>query len=241
MSTFVLVHGGWHGAWCWSRVVPLLQGEGHEVLVPALTGLGERAHLATPEVDVSTHVRELVDLLETSDASDVVLVGHSYSGVVVTAVAAALPNRVSDVVYLDAFVPEEGRSIFDLLPPERVAVFEDAAREHGSGWKVPLPWERAHRRLGRHRPGRRRVDDAAHDPAAAGDVPRAAQARGRRTPGSGGRSCTASTSPRGDSFAGFAARAASDPDWRFLTLDAGHDAMVIAPAATAAALLSVVA
>ena len=111
--------------------------------MPALTGLGERAHLATPEVDVSTHVRELVDLLETSDASDVVLVGHSYSGVVVTAVAAALPNRVSDVVYLDAFVPEEGRSIFDLLPPERVAVFEDAAREHGSGWNVPLPWERA--------------------------------------------------------------------------------------------------
>ena len=132
MSTFVLVHGGWHGAWCWSRVVPLLQGEGHEVVVPALTGLGERAHLATPEVDVSTHVRELVDLLETSDASDVVLVGHSYSGVVVTAVAAALPNRVSDVVYLDAFVPEQGRSIFDLLPPERVAVFEDAAREHGA-------------------------------------------------------------------------------------------------------------
>lgn len=127
MSTFVLVHGGWHGAWCWSRVVPLLQGEGHEVLAPALTGLGERAHLATPDVDVSTHVRELVDLLETSDASDVVLVGHSYSGVVVTAVAAALPTRVSDVVYLDAFVPEEGRSIFDLLPPERVAVFEDAA------------------------------------------------------------------------------------------------------------------
>jgi pimeloyl-ACP methyl ester carboxylesterase len=127
VSTFVLVHGGWHGAWCWSRVVPLLQGEGHEVVVPALTGLGERAHLATPEVDVSTHVRELVDLLETSDASDVVLVGHSYSGVVVTAVAAALPKRVSDLVLLDAFVPEEGRSIFELLPPARVAVFEDAA------------------------------------------------------------------------------------------------------------------
>jgi pimeloyl-ACP methyl ester carboxylesterase len=80
VSTFVLVHGGWHGAWCWTRVVPLLQGEGHDVVAPALTGLGERAHLATREVDVSTHVRELVDLLETSDASDVVLVGHSYSG-----------------------------------------------------------------------------------------------------------------------------------------------------------------
>jgi pimeloyl-ACP methyl ester carboxylesterase len=133
VSTFVLVHGGWHGAWCWTRVVPLLQGEGHDVVAPALTGLGERAHLATREVDVSTHVRELVDLLETSAASDVVLVGHSYSGVVVTAVAAALPKRVSDVVYLDAFVPEEGRSIFDLLPPARVAVFEDAAREQGEG------------------------------------------------------------------------------------------------------------
>jgi pimeloyl-ACP methyl ester carboxylesterase len=239
VSTFVLVHGGWHGAWCWSRVVPLLQGEGHEVLVPALTGLGERAHLASPEVDVSTHVRELVDLLETTDASDVVLVGHSYSGVVVTAVAAALPERVSDVVYLDAFVPEEGRSIFDLLPPERVAVFEDAAREHGDGWNVPLPWERAIAGWGVTDP-----DDVAwmmplltpqplatfHERAGTWATKPAV----RRT------FVHCLDKPGGDSFAGFAARAASDNDWRFLTLDAGHDAMVTAPAATAAALIAAV-
>jgi pimeloyl-ACP methyl ester carboxylesterase len=240
VSTFVLVHGGWHGAWCWTRVVPLLQGEGHDVVAPALTGLGERAHLATREVDVSTHVRELVDRLETSDASDVVLVGHSYSGVVVTAVAAALPKRVSDVVYLDAFVPEEGRSIFDLLPPARVAVFEDAAREQGEGWMVPLAWDRAIAGWGVTDPGdvawmtplltpqplatfHERAGDWATKPAA------------RRT------FVHCLDKPAGDSFAGFAAQAASDPDWRFLTLDAGHDAMVTAPVATAAALLSAVA
>jgi pimeloyl-ACP methyl ester carboxylesterase len=219
--------------------VPLLQGEGHEVLVPALTGLGERAHLASPEVDVSTHVRELVDLLETSDASSVVLVGHSYSGVVVTAVAAALPERVSDVVYLDAFVPQEGRSIFDLLPPERVAVFEHAARAHGDGWNVPLPWEQAITGWGVTDP-----DDVAwmmplltpqplatfHERAGAWATKPAV----RRT------FVHCLDKPGGDSFAGFAAGAASDHEWRFLTLDAGHDAMVTAPAATAAALIAAV-
>ena len=219
--------------------MPLLQAEDHDVLVPALTGLGERAHLATPEVDVSTHVRELVDLLETSDASDVVLVGHSYSGVVVTAVAAALPERVSDVVYLDAFVPEEGRSIFDLLPPERVAVFEDAAREHGDGWNVPLAWERAIAGWGVTDLGDVAWMMPLLTPQPLATFTERAGAWATK-PGLRRTFVHCLDKPAGDSFAGFAARAAADHDWRFLTLDAGHDAMVTAPAATAAALIAAV-
>ena len=147
---------------------------------------------------------------------------------------------MSDVVYLDAFVPEEGRSIFDLLPPERVAVFEDAAREHGSGWNVPLPWERAIAGWGVTDP-----DDVAWMTPLMTPQPLATfherAGAWATNPGVRRTFVHCLDKPAGDSFAGFAARAASDPDWRFLTLDAGHDAMVIAPAATAAALLSVVA
>ena len=147
---------------------------------------------------------------------------------------------MSDIVYLDAFVPEEGRSIFDLLPPARVAVFEDAAREHGSGWNVPLPWERAIAGWGVTDP-----DDVAWMTPLMTPQPLATfheRAGAWATkPGVRRTFVHCLDKPAGDSFAGFAARAASDPDWRFLTLDAGHDAMIIAPAATAAALLSVVA
>ncbi len=101
-STYVLVHGAWHGGWCWKRVVPALRAAGHEVYTPTLTGLGERAHLANPAIDLSMHIADIVNLLEAEELDKVVLVGHSYGGMVVTGVADRAASRLRRVVYLDA-------------------------------------------------------------------------------------------------------------------------------------------
>jgi pimeloyl-ACP methyl ester carboxylesterase len=238
MATFVLLHGGWHGAWCWERVVPLLRAAGHEVLAPTLTGLGDRAHLASRDVGLSTHVAEVASLLEEQDVSGVVLVGHSYTGLVIAGVAERVPDRVAQLVYLDAFVPQEGATLFDLLPAARVAVFEQAAREHGDGWLVPLPWDVALDGWGVTDEEDRRwmtplltpqplatFQEAAGPCSVAERLPRTFV------------HCT--VKPTGDSFAPFAEAAAREGSgWRLLTIDAGHDAMVTAPDALARTLLS---
>ena len=117
MTVFVLVHGGWHGGWCWRRVAPLLSG--HDVFCPTLTGLGDRAHLARPDTGLADHVADVVAVLELDDLRDVVLVGHSSGGAVITGVAQRRPDRLRELVYLDAFVPAPGQSVFDLLPAAR--------------------------------------------------------------------------------------------------------------------------
>ena len=115
MATFVLVHGAWHGGWCWKRVAPLLRAAGHEVYTPTLTGLGERAHLASPEIGLSTQVQDVVGVIETEDLRDVILVGHSYGGMVITGVAGRVADRIAHVVYLDAFVPDDGQSLIGVF------------------------------------------------------------------------------------------------------------------------------
>jgi pimeloyl-ACP methyl ester carboxylesterase len=137
VATFVLVHGAWHGGWCWRRVEPLLREAGHDVLTPTLTGLGERAHLLSPQVGLQTHVDDVVGMLAYERRDDVVLVGHSYAGQVVTGVASARPEGIARVVYLDAFVPQDGASAIDLLPPEIAAHYRDSVRERGFGWLIP--------------------------------------------------------------------------------------------------------
>src|SRR5262245_30690572 len=118
MTSLVLVHGGWEAGWCWRKVVPLLRDAGHEVFAPTLTGLGERKHLASPEVGLDTHVQDIVGVLESEELDEVILVGHSYGGMVIAGVAERVPERLAQLVYLDAFVPEDGQSTLDLLPPE---------------------------------------------------------------------------------------------------------------------------
>ena len=127
-ATFVLVHGAWHGGWCWKRLTPLLRAAGHEVVVPTLTGLGERSHLLTPEVGLDIHIRDITAVLEYDDLHDVVLVGHSYGGMVIAGVAEEARARVAHLVYLDAFLPENGKAIRDYgpLPPTSP-----------DGWRVP--------------------------------------------------------------------------------------------------------
>ena len=117
MATFVLVHGGGHGGWCYQRVSRLLSQAGHEVHAPTLTGVGERAHLVGPHVDLSLHVRDIASVLHYEDLRDVILVGHSYGGMVITGVGAAAPDRIGKLVYLDAANPKNGESLVDVAGP----------------------------------------------------------------------------------------------------------------------------
>lgn len=110
MANVVLVHGAWHGGWCWRRVLPGLRAAGHAVHALTLTGLGERAHLLSPRIDLATHVQDVVALIEAEELDDVVLVGHSYAGMVITGATDRLPDRIGRLVYLDAVLPEPGES-----------------------------------------------------------------------------------------------------------------------------------
>ncbi len=137
MATFVLVHGAWRGSWIWKRVRKPLARQGHDVFTPTLTGVGDRSHLNSPSVDLETHIADLLNLIRWEELDDIVLCGHSYAGCVVTGVADRIPERVRALVYLDAFVLEDGQSLHDTLPPEQRAAQIESVRAHGEGWKVP--------------------------------------------------------------------------------------------------------
>ena len=122
MATYVLVHGGAHGGWCYQRVARLLRAAGHEGYTPTMTGVGERAHLVGPEVDLDLHIRDIVAVLHWEDLRDVVLVGHSYGGMVITGVADRAADRVGRLVYLDAATPANGQSLVDVAGPVIEAV-----------------------------------------------------------------------------------------------------------------------
>ena len=138
MTVYVLVHGAWHGGWCWRKIVTLLRSKGNEVYAPTLTGLGERAHLLRPDIDLHTHILDIVNLLEYGNLKEVVLVGHSYAGMVISEVAERVSKRLKHLVYLDAFIPNDGESISD-LHPAFVAKLRQIALEKGNGWLVPFP------------------------------------------------------------------------------------------------------
>ncbi|MCV7411645.1 esterase [Mycobacterium florentinum] len=115
-ATFVLVHGGGHGGWCYQPVAALLRSAGHEVHAPSLTGLGERAHLFRHDVDLDCHITDIVNLLHFENLSNVILVGHSYGGMVITGAADRAPDRVGHLVYLDAANPVNGQALVDIAP-----------------------------------------------------------------------------------------------------------------------------
>ncbi|MFC8874559.1 alpha/beta fold hydrolase [Streptomyces ardesiacus] len=135
MTTFFLVHGAWHSGQSWERVVPLLEAAGHRVLAPSLTGYGDKVDLAGPEVGLDMHVDDVVGLITEEDLDDVVLVGHSYAGLVISSAANRIPERVAHLVYLDAMVPEDGESAVDVQPVTRRLI--ELAEQSGSGWRVP--------------------------------------------------------------------------------------------------------
>src|SRR5215210_1381277 len=129
MSVYVLVGGGWLGGWCWQSVAHRLREEGHDVYPATLTGLGERVHLASPEVDLETHITDVVNLIEFEDLHEVVLLGHSYAGLVVTGVADREPDRISQLVYLDTAPLLDGASLLEKFPLEARERTEDQVHE----------------------------------------------------------------------------------------------------------------
>jgi pimeloyl-ACP methyl ester carboxylesterase len=239
VATFVLVHGGWHGGWCWRDIAPTLRAAGHDVYAPTLTGLGARAHLLDvlgPRLDLETHVADVVGVLEYEDVRDAVLVGHSYGGMVIAGAADRAADRVSQLIYLDAFVPADGQSLFDLLSPERRAYFQERARDGGDGSRVPPPspaalgvtdetqarWLAARLTAQPLRTFEQPIVLTGASPATS--LPRTYV------------HCT--VSPTAASFAPFAAKARDAPDWRYQELPTAHDAMVTEPAAVAEVLLA---
>jgi pimeloyl-ACP methyl ester carboxylesterase len=233
VTTFVLVHGAWHGGWKWRLVAPILRRAGHEVFTPTLTGLGERAHLASPSIDLDLHVQDVVAVIETEDLREVVLVGHSYGGMVVTGVAERCAERIRRLVYLDAFVPENGKCLLDYVDaavPGRAAAFRKEGKETGSVAPPPLSlWgisKPEHVAFARPRENR-------HPIRCMTQPVRLANPRARALP----RTFVYCSSPATGSFDQFAARYRGDPAWRFHEIKTGHDCMILAPEEVAAILL----
>ncbi len=244
MATFTLVHPAWLGGWCWRKLAPLLREPGHEVHTPTLTGLGERAHLAHPDVDLGTHIEDIVNVLTFEDLDNVILVGNSSAGMVITGVAERVPGRIAQLVYLDAFVPADGQCLLDLVPPDRRPAMEALVESEGEGWLLPrfavAPWAQFVPQswqvtdeadlawmLDRLRPtpfGQFTTPIRLTDPAAA------------RLPRTYVR-CTAWPHPGFDRWADHAGRAAG---WRLRTVAASHLAYVTSPDAVAKVLLDLV-
>lgn len=233
MKNFVLVHGSHSGGWIWQKVAPLLRAGGYEAYTPTLTGLSDRSHLLDCGVDLTTHITDIVNLLFYEDLSDVILVGNSYAGMVITGVAAQAPERLKMVIYLDAYVPEEGQSESDLWPAQmRAATLADEAA--AKGLRQPPPpdifgitqpeladWLKA-----RWTP----QPLATYTQPAPGGTARSAALRRAYIHCTGGAATVVSV------FAPFAARARA-AGWQVRELAAGHIAMVTAPRELADLLL----
>ena len=136
MAVLVVAHGAWSSGWAWRKMRPLLRAAGHDLFTPSYTGLGERQHLASRAVNLSLHIDDVVNVLEFEDLRNVVLIGHSFGGLVATGVADRARGRVARIIYVDAFVPEDGRSLMDMLPVQAREGMTAACRA-GDGWRVP--------------------------------------------------------------------------------------------------------
>ena len=231
MTTFVLVHGAWHGGWCYKRVARLLRQAGHEVYTPTLTGLGERAHLMGRTIDLSTHIQDVVSVIRCEELSDVVQCGHSYGGMVIAGVAEQIAAKIRSLVYLDAFVPENGRSVFDYLPAEQSGQMRTDAAQNGEGYKVtPIPAAVF----------AVNDKDAAWVDAMCVKHPLATFEQklalsGRQVPK---RVYIIAAGWEPSPFQQFGARYKNDRDWQFVNIACGHDVMVDQPRELADALIA---
>jgi pimeloyl-ACP methyl ester carboxylesterase len=236
VATFVLVHGGWGGGWEWRPVAEILGAAGHTVFRPTLTGLGERRHLGTPDTDLDTHIDDVRGVLESEDLTDVVLVGQSYGGAVISGVADRLPGRLRHLVYLDAFVLEDGESVNDVSGEKFAAYFRGLAAEKGDGWQVPVWFDAADQDLPDDVSGWYMSHVGAH-PLATIDQPIRLTGASKAVPTS-----YIDCEPPGTEgwvFRPFVERARSR-GWNLHHLPVGHDAHVIAPSGLAALLEAIV-
>lgn len=220
MSDFVLVHGAWHGAWCWQRIVGPLWAAGHRAFAVTLTGSGERAHLLAPTVSLQTHIADVANVIEAEELHDAILVGHSYAGMVITGVADQLAARLANLVYLDAVVPHPGESWSSGHSDETRAQRRKAIADTGA---IPAPDPAVfglagadHAWVARHQtphPGGV-YDDALHfDPARLAPLPK---------------TFVDCTEPALATIAGSRLRVRSEPGWRVVEIATGHDAMISA-------------
>jgi len=200
---------------------PLMQSAGHRLLTPTYTGLGERAHLANPDVDLETHIQDILNVINYEDLRDFVLLGHSYGGMVATAVADRARDVINQVIYLDAFVPRDGQSLFDLNEAGRPGI--EASAKNGDGWRaapLPTPPDTAAEDLDWITPRRvpmplkcfqMKLKLQHGEPA----MPRSYIYAKRITPA--------------DTFGQFSRRAQSEPGWRHVEIDASHAPNISAP------------
>jgi pimeloyl-ACP methyl ester carboxylesterase len=239
MATFVLIQGAVVGGWCWRWVTPHLRAAGHEVYTPTLTGLGERVHLASPQVDLDTHIEDVVNVLHYEDLTRVVLVGWSYGGMIVAGVADRAPERVVHVVYLDSDIPRDGDTS---APPSQHAAREALARGHGDGWRVPAEVTRAEALLLGELPDeQRRWIEARFTPHLLKTWTQPIRLTGAAAaiPTTYIR-CTVGYDPTDEDTQRQDVRIRSEPSWRYRELNESHAAPFSAPHAVAEMLLEVV-
>ena len=225
MTTFVLVHGAWHGGWCWRDVARRLRADGHEVFTPTLTGLGERMHLQTPETGLSVHIQDIINAIEYENLRNVVLCGHSYGGMVITGVANLIPERLSALVYLDAFVPEDGDSVFSQMPPERPQQFRDDAKANGDGWLMPAISAEF---FGITDPEKRNWVDDMCVPMAIHAFEEPIQLKGRQHEVQR-KTYILAADYKPSAFHAIYDRLRQNPDWQTHAMPCGHDVMAIMP------------
>jgi pimeloyl-ACP methyl ester carboxylesterase len=219
MATFVLVHGAWGGGWGWSHIGRALRAAGHDVHVPTLTGLGERIHLASPAIDLSLHVRDVANLIEYEELSDVILVGHSYGGMVITGVAGVMADRIRTLFYLDAFLPKHKQSLWDIADdPSRRHYIE--AQRGRPGMVEPFAQPGAGRRLSAH-------------PLLTLTEPVSSAAAG----GIANRTYVYATRDAPTVFTKFHQEVEADPAWKVRTMATGHIVMADDPEGLIALLL----
>ncbi|HXE17972.1 alpha/beta fold hydrolase [Castellaniella sp. UC4442_H9] len=232
-TTYVLVHGAWHGGWCWSRVAERLRAAGHRVHTPTLTGLGERSHLLSPAIGLETFMQDICNVLTWEDLRDVVLVGHSFGGLAISGAADRMPERIRRLVYLDAFLLPPGVSAFDTLPAAVVAKLEEKTTKAG-GIAPPRPAN-----LGLEAP-----DDIAfvqgrltpHPVGTYREAMRLAHPLGNGLPASYWR-CVRPIFPSVQDARDWA-WTTFGTQWDWKDLDCGHDAMVAAPDLVAESLMA---
>jgi pimeloyl-ACP methyl ester carboxylesterase len=232
-ATFLVCHGAWSAGWAWKKMHPLMAAAGHRLVTPSYTGLGEREHLANPSIDLETHIQDILNVIKYEDLRDIVLIGHSYGGMVATGVADRVRDRINQLIYLDAFVPKHGQSLLDLNEPARQRMEELA--KVGDGWRVPpnptppdtpqadLEWLTE-----------RRVDM----PIKCFLMPLELRGGGELTlPRS---YIYATRIAPADTFGQFAKRTKSEAGWRYHEIDASHSPHVTAPEALMALLGKIV-
>ena len=214
-KTFLVCHGAWSAGWAWKKMHPLMQAAGHRLVTPTYTGLGERVHLANPSIDLESHIQDVLNVIKYEDLRDIVLLGHSYGGMVATGVADRARDRVSQLIYVDAFVPADGQCLLDFLnESERQRML--ALAKSGDGWRVPPnPTPPDTSQADVEWLSERRVDM----PIKCFQMPLKLSGGELTLPRS---YIYATRASPADTFRPFAERARSDPAWRYYEIDASH-------------------